>query len=88
LNCDYTLISYAVRKKAKAKGYFWNTDKVEKLDLSNYNLGLNHSIKVFFYSKEGEYLNEYKTLAEAYRNTGISQRSIKNACILGTVLKN
>lgn len=88
LNCDYTLISYAVRKKAKAKGYFWNTDKVEKLDLSNYNLGLNHSIKVFFYSKEGEYLNEYKTLAEVYRNTGISQRSIKNACILGTVLKN
>lgn len=88
LNCDYTLISYAVRKKAKARGYFWNTDKVEKLDLTNYNLGLNHAIKVFFYSKDGKYLGGFKTQASCERKTGISSSSIRNACILGVLVKN
>jgi hypothetical protein len=88
LNCDYTLISYAVRKKAKAKGFFWNTDKVEKLDLSNYNLGLNHSIKIFFYSLEGKYLGGFKTQTSAERKTGISASCIKKSCILGIPVKN
>lgn len=87
-DCDYTLISYAVRKKAKAKGYFWNTDKVDKLDLTGYNLGLNHAIKVFFYSLDGKYLGGFKTQASCVRNTGISINSIKKACLLGNCVKN
>lgn len=86
LNCDYTLISYAVRKKSKAKNCFWNTDKVEKLDLSNYNLGLNHSIKIFFYDLKGSYLGGFKTLASAHRKTKINQSSLKKGCILGNVV--
>lgn len=88
LDCDYTLISYAVRKKAKAKGYFWNTDKIEKLDLTNYNLGLNHSNKVFFYSLKGEYLGGFKSQASAEKKSGISSSSIKKACILGIPVRN
>lgn len=87
LNCDYTLISYAVRKKAKAKGFFWNTDKLEKLDLSNYNLGLNHSNKVFVYSLKGQYLGGFKSQASAERKTGISSGNIKKACMLGIPVK-
>lgn len=87
LECDYTLISYAIRKKTKAKGYFWNTDKVEKLDLTNYNLGLNHAIKIFFYSKDGKYLGGFKTQASAERNTGITTYKIREACILGVLVK-
>lgn len=88
LDCDYTLISYAVRKKSKAKNCFWNTDKVEKLDLSNYNLGLNHSIKIFVYSLDGKYLGGFKTQTSAERKTGISSSTIKKACILGNVVLN
>lgn len=88
LNCDYTLISYAVRKKAKAKNCFWNTDKVEKLDLTNYNLGLNHSIKVFFYSLDGKYLGGYKSLKSATTKSNISVNTIKEACIFGYIVKN
>lgn len=88
LDCDYTLISYAVRKKAKAKNCFWNTDKVEKLDLTGYNLGLNHANKVYFYSLDGKYLGGYKTQASAQRNSGISSSDIKKACILGNSVKN
>ena len=56
LNCDYTLISYAVRKRSIAKKYLWSNDKLEKLDLSQYNLGLNHSINIFVYNIDGKYL--------------------------------
>lgn len=87
LNCDYTLISYAVRKKAKAKGFFWNTDKLEKLDLSNYNLGLNHSNKVFVYSLKGQYLGGFKSQASAEKKLKICSGSIKKACILGILVK-
>ena len=88
LNCDYTLISYAVRKKSKAKGYFWNTDKVKKLDLSGYNLGLNHSNAVFFYSLDGKYLGGFKSQASASKKTELCPKKIREACILGISVKN
>lgn len=88
LNCDYTLISYAVRKKSKAKGYFWNTDKLDKLDLSNYNLGNNHSIKIHCYLKSGEFYKTFKTQAEAGRELKISTGSIRESRLLGNCVKN
>ena len=88
LNCDYTLISYAVRKKSKAKGCFWNTDKVKKLDLSCYNLGLNHSNAVFFYSLDGKYLGGFKSQASASKKTELCPKKIREACILGISVKN
>ena len=88
LNCDYTLISYAVRKKSKAKGYFWSTDKLEKLDLTNYNLGLNHGKKVYFYDLNGKFLFEFKNQSEAERETGISSSGIRKACIVGNCIYN
>lgn len=88
LGCDYTLISYAIRKKAKAKGFFWNTDKVGQLDLTDYNLGLNHAKPVFFYSLKGDYLGYFKTLSSCKRKTGINQNLINESCILGVAVKN
>lgn len=88
LNCDYTLISYAVRKKAKAKNYFWTTDKVDKLDLTNYNLGLNHAKCIYFYNLKGEYLGGFKSQTRASEKSGISADAIRKACILGNSVKN
>ena len=87
-DCDYTLISYAVRYKCKAKGYFWNTDKVNNIDLSKYNLGLNHAVVVHCYLKTGEYYKSYKTQAQASKDLNISPSSIKNSRLLGTCIKN
>lgn len=87
-DCDYTLISYAVRKKNKGKGYFWNTDKVEKLDLSQYNLGLNHAIKVYCYDKSGKYLGGFNTLTEAGRKLGTYSGTVKKHALLGNLYKN
>ena len=88
LNCDYTLISYAVRKKSKAKNCFWTTDKVDKLDLTNYNLGLNHAKCVYFYNLKGEYLGGFKSQARASEKSGITTDCIRKACILGNSVKN
>lgn len=88
LNCDYTLISYAVRKKAKAKGFFWNTDKVDKLNLDDYNLGLNHQIRVYCYLKTGEYYNEYSNQTIASKELNISASSIRTSRLTGSCVKN
>ena len=88
LNCDYTLISYAVRKKCKAKNCFWSTDKLNKLDLSNYNLGLNHSIKIYFYSSKGDYLGGFNTISAAVKKTGIYHSALRKACLLGNLVRN
>lgn len=87
LGCDYTLISYAVRKKAKAKEFLWSTDKVEKLDLTNYNLGENHAKKVYCYSVTGKYLGGWTTMAQASKGLNIDTGCIRRACILGNCIK-
>lgn len=88
LNCDYTLISYAVRKKSKAKGYFWNTDKVDKLDLSNYNLGLNHQIKIYCYLKTGEFYKEFVNQTTASKELKVTMDSIKQSRMTGSCVQN
>ena len=88
LNCDYTLIYYAVRKRSIAKKYLWSNDKLEKLDLSQYNLGLNHSINIFVYNIDGKYLGGYKTLAETARKLNSSQGTIKKYAVLGNCFRN
>lgn len=87
LECSYTSISRGIRHKIKIKNSFWSTDKVEKLDLSNYNLGLNHATIVHVYDLAGNYLTTYKSLAETNRNTGVSQNKVKEACIFGLQVK-
>lgn len=88
VGCDYTLISFAVKRKTKAKNSFWNTDKLDKINLSEYNLGLNHAVKVYFYSLDGKFLNEYKSQMEAERETGVSSSYVRKSCILGNCVKN
>jgi hypothetical protein len=70
------------------KNSFWSTDKVEKLDLSNYNLGLNHAIKVFVYNKDGKFLGGFKSLTSASEKMKSAQSTIKEHCIFGGLIKN
>lgn len=88
LGCDYTLISYAVRKKAKAKNSYWNTDKVDKIDLSKYNKGDNHQIPIYIYLKTGEFYKEFKNQTQAAKYLNVSTVAIKSSRILGTCIKN
>ena len=86
LGCSYTSTSLGVRKKVKIKNSFWSTDKVEKLDISNYNLGLNHAKIVYIYGLDGKYLGGYKSSASAFRKLGISD--VRHYCIFVWIVKN
>lgn len=85
-NCDYTLISYAVRKKTKGVNHFWNTDKVTKLNLSDYNFGTNQRKTIYCYLKNGSFYKEFESVSDIMEELHIG--NIYNACILGTCLKN
>lgn len=88
VNLDYTSISYAVKHKTKAANYFWNTDKVDSLDLSNYNFGDNHRISIYLYDLNGNYIKKFNSVAESVKELKISNSEIKEACLLGNCLKN
>lgn len=86
MNCDYTLISYAVRKKAIAKNYLWSTDKLDKLDLTLYNLGNNHQIKLYLYNIKGDYIGAYKNQNILAKELNVSTTTIRNSRLLGSVV--
>lgn len=88
LHCDYTLISYAVRKKSKAKGYLWSTDKLELLDLSNYNLGDNHQISISIYLLDGSYYKTFTNQTQAAKELGIATSTIAHARVEGNCVHN
>lgn len=87
-NRDYTLISYAVRKKCKAVNCYWNTDKVEKLDLSQYNNGNNHRIKVSCYLINGEFYKTFDSQQSCAKQLNICSGQIRQSCILGNCVSN
>lgn len=79
--CDYSAISYAVRKKTKSFGYYWNTDKMDKIDLSKYNECDNHKTHLYFYDILGNYVCEYASTTAAMKgiktNSGAIYKSYK-----------
>lgn len=81
----HSAIGHAVRKKQKACESYWNTDKVDKLDLTNYNKGDNHKIPVYMYDIEGNYLQCFESQAEAKRQLGFVVTT--RALYLGTPIR-
>jgi len=87
LNCDYTLISYAVRKKTIAKKSFWNTDKMDKLDLSEYKFGFGDPKEIFIYDLNGTYLTSYTSISDAEIGLNTYKGQINKCAELGIILK-
>lgn len=88
INRHYTAIGHAVSNKTKAGGFFWNTDKVDKIDLSNYFNPKNSRKNVYRYLKSGEYDNKYSNGRLAAEALGCCDKTIYNACILGNLVNN
>ena len=77
---DYTAISYAVRMKSKCAGYYWNTDRVEKLDLTLYNRNLDGVTPIFVYKKTGEFLFQTKSSGDCAKKIGCNSLDIREYC--------
>lgn len=85
INRDQSAIWHAVHDKIVVAESLWSTDKIDKLDISLYNLGLNHRKKVYVYKYSGEYLEEYESLGECRRKLNIT--NISNCLKLGISYK-
>ena len=87
LNVQASSIRRAVLYKYRIKNTYFNTDKLEKLDLNNYNNNIN-KVKVFRYSVDGKYDTEFESYGEAGRQSDSSPSNIRSATLLGYCVKS
>lgn len=88
LECHHSLIDHAITLKQKGKNFLWTNYKFEKLDTSTYNLGENHQIPLYVYSKEGNLLYEFSNQTQAINALGINSSTIKNCRIFGILYRD
>lgn len=62
VNRDQSAVNYAIIHKGACAGYYWSTDKVNSLDLSNYTKGDPQAKKVYLYKITGEFIKEFSTM--------------------------
>lgn len=87
LDCDYSAIAYAVKYKTVSKNSLWSTDKVDKINVGEYNILDNHRKVVHLYDKSGKYLKTFQSTSGMALEIKVSASEIKEACIFGTLLK-
>ena len=83
MNVDDSAIGHALRKKAKSCNSFWSTDKVDKLDLSLYNLGNNHKVVIHVYNVDGTYYKSYSSITECAKEVGCTLSEVRSSAMCG-----
>lgn len=82
LNKDSTTIRRAALYKLRvSEKYYFNTDKLDKIDLSLYN-NVN-KVKVYRYTKDGKYDTEFESYGSAGKISGCSPANVRKGCLLG-----
>ena len=79
-------IRRAVVYKYRVNNFYFNTDKVAKIDVTLYNTNLK--VKVFRYLKTGEFDREFESYNEASRNSDSSPSNIRSATLTGYCVKD
>ncbi len=80
-------IRYAIIHKIKAANCFWSSEKVEKLDLSEYKT-IDNRICVYQYSSDGTYDCCYESVSDAARVNNSESSNLSRACKMGYLLNN
>ena len=88
INRDPSTIRKAIMFKLRVcEQFYFNTDKMEKIDLSLYNNCINKT-KVYRYLKTGEYDCEFESYGQAGKNSNSSPSNIRSGCMLGYCVKD
>lgn len=83
LDCNRSCISEAVVHKIRIKNSFWNTDKVDKLDLTNYRTNKIESKEISVYKITGEYVNTFDSTSKAAKYCNCSSSSAARSAVCG-----
>lgn len=86
LKVQASSIRRAVVYKYRVNNYYFNTDRLDKIDISLYNTNLK--VKVFRYLKGGQYDEEFESYNDAARNSDSSPSNIRSATLTGYCVKN
>lgn len=86
-NVTHGAIWHAITLKQKSCNSYWSTDKMDQLDLSLYNKGLNHKIPVYVYTIQGELLKSCASEQECADFCGVTISTIRQNLIFGCVVK-
>lgn len=86
LNVQGSSVRRAVLYKYRINEYYFNTDKVDKIDTSLYNTNLK--VKVFRYLKGGQFDEEFESYNDAARNSDSSPSNIRSATLTGYCVKD
>lgn len=73
----------ALLYKRSCGGFYWSSEKVDKLDISNYNIPIK-TLKVYIYNLDGEYINEFDSCNEAAKFIGAA--GVERAARLGYIV--
>lgn len=72
VNKSYSAIYNAITFKTKCGDYYWNTDKVDKLDLSNYTL-TPESVKIYRYLVDGgKFDKSFDSASQAAKDSNLT----------------
>ena len=86
LGVQASSVRRAVVYKYRVNGYYFNTDKVDRIDITLYNTNLK--VVVYRYTKEGKYDREFESYNEAARQSDSSPSNIRSATLTGYCVKN
>ena len=81
LNVQSSSIRRAVMYKYRVNEFYFNSDKMDKIDITLYNI--NGKIKVFRYLKNGVFDTDFESYNEAARNSNSSPSNIRSASLTG-----
>lgn len=89
INRSFRTIWRAIKEKCKCAGFYWTTEKYDKLDLSKMKKYEGyHTIPVFQYNSKGEYECCYDSISDAGRVLNIHSANISSAIKLGIMCNN
>lgn len=89
MNRHMKTIWRAIKWKIKAAGYFWATNKYDKLDLTNYKTeNISQGTPLYQYSDKGEYECCYDSIAVASKLLNINKSNLQVAIKVGTKCNN
>lgn len=76
MNTDDSAISYAIKHKTKSSNYLWAT--TESINIDEY-FTKSQNVKVYLYSKEGEFVYEFNSLSECSKFLGYTLAPVQRA---------
>ena len=88
LGVNNSCITRAIKYKLKCKNYLLSYNKINKLDISEYNIDTISNLNIYIYDLDGNLIDECISVNETVKKYKIHNNKIKESCIFGILINN